>query len=275
MERPWEIVGKRVLTIPDWHQDLAWVKAILDRERGSYDHIVFLGDEFDSHRPDSEIVSVTEAALFVKELIDGKHGPVTLLLGNHTLAYMEAFYKASRHQTPQLRNICSGYSNSAAKKIAKVFMWADWRRFELFKLVNGRLLSHAGFLGDFWDRNESVEDNLHALYRESQEALENVAFKGSRFFRCGLYRGGNAFHGGPCWLDFDAEFVDELPLPQVVGHTNRKEDPVRQRGTSYCIDGGQSTYALIQPDGSIEFKSIVQTPISKTWVEEPVTITQL
>jgi hypothetical protein len=198
------------------------------------------------------------------------------LVGNHDVPIIEGHRACRAHKNPPTpRNYCSGYSSSTAKKVNKVLDWSDWQRFELFKLVNGRLLSHAGFLGDFWVFDETAEQNLAALYKESRYAIETIASGDSRFWRCGIIRGGAAYYGGPIWLDWDHEFMDELPFPQVCGHTGPRDgSPVRQKGTSYCIDGGQSTYALIQPDGSIQFKSIVQTS-TKTWAEQPVEVQQL
>lgn len=271
--QPWELApGQRVLAFSDMHQDVAWATAILEREQSNYDHIVFMGDFIDSHRSETEVAGAEKTARFIKQLIDGAYGPATLLLGNHDLPVFEGWRDCANHRTPRVRNICSGYSSSSSKKVNHILSWADWRRFELFKLVNGRLISHAGFLGDYWVPEDSVAGNLAALYRESQDALEQVAFKGSRFWRVGSCRGGVSEWGGPVWNDFLAEFIDELPVPQLVGHTHShdKDKPVRQRGTSFCIDGGQRTYALIAPDGALTFKALVQTAVSGTWVEEPV-----
>jgi hypothetical protein len=48
------------------------------------------------------------------------------------------------------------------------------------------------------------------------------------------------------WLDWDTEFVDDLPLPQVVGHTRGAH--ARNKDRSWCIDCAQTSVALLDPD---------------------------
>lgn len=269
MGQPWQIIGQRVLVIPDVHQSVEWATAILEREQGNFDHVVFLGDFFDSHFSPPQVAGSEATAEFVKRIIDGVYGPATLLIGNHDLPIMQGYRACRAHKTPHPSLVCSGYSSSTSKNAHKVLGWADWRRFELFKLVNGRLLSHAGFLGDFWVTGDTVENNLDALYRESQYALESIELGASRFWRCGDYRkdpdrkGPLIIFGGPVWCDI-REFRDELPLSQIFGHS-QKPNTIRQLGCSYCIDGGQSCYLLIEPDGSMKWGSAVKTPISDLW----------
>jgi len=46
------------------------------------------------------------------------------------------------------------------------------------------------------------------------------------------------------------DFCSSVPMPQVVGHT-ASPSGVRQKGKSYCIDGAQTCYALVEKDGAI------------------------
>ena len=55
--------------------------------------------------------------------------------------------------------------------------------------------------------------------------------------------------GGPLWLDWDSEFVDDLPLPQVVGHTRGRE--ARRKDRSWCIDATQTCAGLIDPNAGL------------------------
>ena len=57
-------------------------------------------------------------------------------------------------------------------------------------------------------------------------------------------RGGEQPCGGITWQDWNDEFRDDLPCPQLVGHTS-SSDGARQQGRSWCIDGGQTCYACL------------------------------
>lgn len=48
MNKPWEINADCVLVFGDVHQRVPWAKAVLDKEKGNYDHVVFLGDVIDT-----------------------------------------------------------------------------------------------------------------------------------------------------------------------------------------------------------------------------------
>jgi len=70
-------------------------------------------------------------------------------------------------------------------------------------------------------------------------------------FSPGKARGGTQPVGGPLWLDWDEEFTDALPLPQLVGHTVGKAP--RQKGRSWCVDCRQTVYVVLQ-DGVPEMR---------------------
>lgn len=271
MTHPWEITGQRVLVFGDVHQNVDWARAIIAKEQGNYDAMVFLGDIFDTHLDGPLLSTAAQSAQFVKELIRGEFGPATWLAGNHDLSYMEAFYHVAKHYTPtSLRHFCPGYTNSKAKIIQGVLTeWSDWRRIELFKVVNGWLLSHAGFRGSYWNDKLDVTTNFQTLYQESQEALELLPFKASRFQVIGMARGGTGYYGGPTWLDWNHEFEDDFKFRQIVGHTP-EDNTIRKIDRSFCIDGSQSTYVLIQPDGFLEFRSIarIKNDDADLWLEQ-------
>jgi hypothetical protein len=74
-------------------------------------------------------------------------------------------------------------------------------------------------------------------------------------FHAGPGRGGIlAPIGGPLWLDWESEFVDDLPYPQIVGHSRSSE--VRRKDRSWCIDAAQSRAALLHPDFGLRILKI-------------------
>lgn len=256
MSNHWEITGN-TLCIADVHQNTAWAKAILEAERGFYDHVVFMGDIFDSYFEPPVVSSVQETAIFAQELTDQKYGPTTVLWGNHDIPYYEARRACLKHQNPQwLRTRCSGYSNSKAKTINKNTEDSHWERREWFKLVNGWLVSHAGFHELYWNKAENEDINLLRWYWEGKEAAMSINFKSHPFFNVGTMRGGEGPWPGPLWQDV-SEFYDKLPLKQVVGHSKMEKCGAGRIGRSFFIDGAQTTYAIIQTDGTLLLRSMV------------------
>ena len=258
MNKYLNIQADRVLIFGDIHQDLNWAKLVIDTERGNYDHIICLGDFFDSFYDYPKVVSVRAMAKFVIELIDEKYGPSTITIGNHDAAYMESYkYNAVYTNPRHLFTACSGYTKNKSKDINGELTLDHWKEFQLFCVCNGFLISHAGFAESFWQKEFTTETNLNRLYKESNDALYDVLVKPncySKFFAAGLSRGGKETVGGPTWLDWNYDFVDCLPLPQIVGHTSSPKR-IGKIGRSYCIDGMQSTYCILHKDGNIEFKS--------------------
>jgi 3',5'-cyclic AMP phosphodiesterase CpdA len=267
----WEVVGKRVLCIYDIHQNLDWATAILDLEKGNYDHIIFGGDYFDSFWEPPKVESVQNVAQFILEVFEGKiYGPATLLLGNHDLAYLEAWRATSQFRNPRFMfNACTGYSNNKASRINRVFKWEHWKKFKLFAVANGWLLTHAGLRHNNFRPFLSPEKSLNVLEQEFNEAINHVNAFPHHLFACGAESRGQAAFGGPLWCRPN-EFEDELPYPQIFGHTHAGKHCAIQLGRCFDIDGGQSTYCIIHPDSRLELKSIQRE--GDVWVQKPVEI---
>lgn len=170
----WEING-RILCIADIHQNLSWAKAVIALEEGNYDHIVFLGDFFDSFWEQPKVAGIKETAKFVLDIQAGKYGPATCLLGNHDLGYLEAWRSTSKFQNPRyLFNGCAGYTNSKAHEINHLFKWQDWKKFKLFALCNGWLLTHAGLRHNNFRPFQSPIKSLAVLEEEFNQAVNHV-----------------------------------------------------------------------------------------------------
>ena len=272
VNKPWNIHGQRVLVIPDCHQNIYWVKAILREEEGNFDVVVFLGDFFDSFKEPPEVYSIKETAQFVAELIEGKWGNAKVLLGNHDLAYLEAWRQSSKFRNPrQMFNACSGFSNNKSTAINTTLKWQEhWKKFNLFLVCNGWLLTHAGVRINYW--HPLVDDpvySLDKLYHQFDEAVDHVNAFPHPLFTCGMESGGRAAWGGPLWCRPDT-FEDELPLPQVFGHTFSGDCGIFRLGRCINIDGGQTSYLFIEKNGEITPRALDRSLKQRTVVEKRI-----
>ena len=257
--KPFEVKGSKVLIFGDFHQDINWVKTILEKEKGNYDQIINLGDLMDSFYSFPVVATAWEVADFTKELIDGKHGPYYQIIGNHDSPILESYKYNVKYQNPKfLFTACSGYTKNKSKDFNKQFSKEYWAKFEPFAFCNGYLLSHAGIVGTkFWDYNKNIDDNLDNLYTEFKKSIldllntKNVA---GRFFDCGFDRGGKEVIGGPTWVDFDSLLDDSSLPPQITGHSESFNN-IRKQGRNYCLDGARTTYVILHDDGKLDLKS--------------------
>jgi 3',5'-cyclic AMP phosphodiesterase CpdA len=259
MIKPYQIDAGKCLVISDIHQEIdRYAKLVVEREKGNYDHVIFLGDFIDSHKAYPQVAGVKETARFVKNICEGNLGPATLILSNHDAPYMESWsanqkYSKKRH----IINFCSGFTNKKSIEINKILSWEDWRKFQLFCEFGGFVLSHGGINKGLWNFYKSREENLDALWNESDDALRSVSIKPSRLFAAGQARGGREKIPGIIWQDWleEHEYYEELG-PELLGHTP-SYNCVRRKGKSFVLDGIQTTYALLDKNGGIEFKSII------------------
>jgi len=267
---PWSLPDwvENLLVIPDWHQNVEFVKNVIKKEKGNFNYILTLGDEFDA-RGEKGIVGAKETAEFALELQKGeKYGPCSQLLGNHNLGYLESWRVNQKFRSKrELVNKCGGFSKGKSIKINNIYKWENWLGYKLFVYFGGFLFSHAGFHPGYWVGESGnkgdvtvtlgLEDKLNSLYEEFTQSVQLIEAKPHRLFSAGRARGGDSPYGGPLWLDFDEEFEDSPALPpQIVGHTRNVKNKVRKKGRSYCIDGGQSSYALVRRDGSVRFEEV-------------------
>jgi len=256
MKKPYEINAENLLIITDIHQNISWVKKILENETGNYDHILFNGDWIDSNYQPPIIASAEETALFLVDAINGKYGPASFNIGNHDLPVMESWKSNSKYSKKQpLFYLCSGFTNSKSLNFNKKMTWNDWRSFHVFHTFGGFVISHAGFSKHYWNDYMSTEEYLDKVWKETELALDLIALQPSPWFAAGRVRGGPAPSGGPVWLDWNYEFEDDLPIKQIVGHTTYP-NTVRKIGNSYCLDGHQSAYGILNKYGELTVKSI-------------------
>jgi len=249
METKNSIQCERCIIVPDVHQDIAWVERVFEREQvmASNDSVVFLGDYFDSSKKPRKRAGVGETCEFLERTRAALGGRCVFLLGNHDIQYWEAKPICDAHRTPRhLHNRCGmSFSKSAAKKVASNLPLDFWTNARLFIAVNGWLLSHAGLAACYWPQAETVERSLEILQENCVGALLMMRFGPQHLLAAGQVRGGTAPVGGLTWQDWNDEFADALPLPQIVGHTIDELAGARANGRSWCIDGGQSCYGML------------------------------
>lgn len=256
--KPFEVKAKNLLIVPDVHLDINWVKTILSKEQGNYDHIIWLSDFFDSFKSYPEVETSKNTAKFIIDIIEGRFGPSSLLFSNHDICYYEAHKYSSVFQSPKhLYNMCSGFTKSKSVEISKVLKLEHWQQFHLFYICNGYFISHAGLAQKFWNYYISKEENYDRLWNQCEESLKLINFCSHEILEPGFARGGKQTVGGLTWLDFSDEFIDDEQLPpQICGHTS-EYNLIRKKGRSWCLDAMQTAYAILYDDGNLELKSVL------------------
>jgi hypothetical protein len=261
-------MNKPILIIPDLHQDIRWARRVLKRERARFDEVLFLGDYWDSFNTPPAVGTAGETAKFLNQI--RKDHICTFLIGNHDLPYLEAWASLEAEASPEsLKYPCPGFRVERAVAIRDHLEFAFWDAIEVSTFRYGHLISHAGFHPAFWPGLKSIEANLDALKDQGRKALDHLrkgafddfpAFLTSPRLTLLSYTqideldGDEArYIGGPLWLDWNTEFEDSLPVPQIVGHTTDVMGQ-RRKDRSWCADGYQTCYALLWPDGSLEFR---------------------
>ncbi|MCC5840607.1 MAG: metallophosphoesterase [Opitutales bacterium] len=243
------------MILPDVHLNVAWAAAALAQEADEWDHLVFLGDYFDSAKRPPEVATCAETARFLLEMTERYGKRVTFLLGNHDLPYVESVeaLHAGRDLGEPL-TYCPGFDPDSARSLAEVVDAAFFQRFRLFVTANGSLLSHAGLHPSFWRDGIPGVDPLDALEGHCAIAREKMDRQFLPILGCGAARGGPQRVGGITWLDWRHEFEDHPALPpQIVGHTQDK-DGVRWNGRSACVDGGQTCWVLLDETGILSIR---------------------
>lgn len=245
---------KNVIIIPDIHQNVAWLERVL-KDIGKQDGLVFLGDYFDPSMENHYLASPAETVKYLNEIALVLGDKAVFLLGNHDIQYLESL---SRHRLgksiePVDYGCGASWSSETAEQVIKLQDLELFKRFELFTYCQGYLISHAGVSEAFWKRSGTTEEALASLQSQSDYAMSQLGKLALPLLGAGKSRAGRYPKGGLTWLDWETEFEDVLPIPQIVGHS---KDPIgaRKKGSSWCIDGNQSTYARLQ-NGALVIKN--------------------
>ena len=240
-EKPWA----DALIIPDVHQNLRWLETVLGLGKDC-EGLIFLGDYLDPATDDPGLASPAETLDFLENVAVEWQERAVFLLGNHDLHYLESMRYIARSQAPEPRLYGCGasWSGEIANQVAEKKDLTLFKRLQLFATCQGHLISHAGVDRTFWKKRGEAADALRSLAVQADYALSHIDTLALPILGAGKARGGNYPCGGLTWLDWEREFEDALPLPQIVGHS-RDPKGARQKGRSWCIDGGQTVFGRL------------------------------
>lgn len=184
-----------MIIIPDIHGRTFWKEAVKDNDT---EEVVFLGDYLDPYP--KEGISKEDALANFKEILQYKrqnYDRVTLLLGNHDIAYIDSVAMVTRHDFEHEKEIEALFADNA----------------DCFKLctsttIDGRcfLLSHA-LLSKYWldilcqhlnidsPEPENIADCINQAYiAQPEKTLELLRIVSH-------YRGGELPIGSIVWAD--------------------------------------------------------------------------
>lgn len=196
------------LIVGDIHTKFEFIEKILSKIENNYDHIIFLGDFFDSFFDNIEINEKT--AVWLKQNLCKPNR--IFLYGNHDIHYK--FYK-NRLLTG------SGYSKDKADVINKILTKEDWNKLKFFHISQNFIFSHAGFHQGLLHLINGFDEN-YIYGKIMKEYFElNNSYIGS-YFEIGKARGGNLTKGGIFWQDWELEFEPINGINQIIGHTPGK-----------------------------------------------------
>lgn len=213
---------KKIVAIGDIHGRASW-KYIVHKERDS-DHIIFVGDYFDSHdaiSPELQMINFKEICQFKEKEGD----KVVLLIGNH-----------DEHYFPFMGNSgTSGYNAGAAPSIGHLLMtYKDLLQMAHYE--DNVLFSHAG-VAESW-MNDIIEESKEYTDLSIKEyTAENISnfvndiwkYKPLKFkFNGWRDPTGDDIGQTPIWirprsLMRDSKNINEAGIIQVFGHTQRRE----------------------------------------------------
>ena len=252
------IITGKTLIIPDVHQNIGFVNAILKKEDW-FDHCVFLGDWFDTFRGiDNKVAySMKETCKWINSKLDDDR--FTWLLGNHDLSYISSY----RKDTFSIRGnyfCCSGWTKNKAKRFNRTIDPEWLKKIELCCKVGDAYCVHAGFSREQFEPYTTEEQNINLMYADWEKSKSTFMFDADHWIgKVGPCRYGTDRYSSPVWLDFFGEFkpLDEVRI--ICGHTNSAHNPQCKTSSSgldnWCIDNEQKMY-MVYHNGKFEIKPI-------------------
>lgn len=244
----------KVLVIPDVHQTAHWKKAIADTNWEEIDHVVFLGDYFDTHGG-ADFKEADEVLNNLQEIIDIKKAnkdKVTVLVGNHDLHYFFDGVQGSQYQ----RYNWPRYHD---------FLMQNSGCFELVKELDGWVFSHAGISNTWaaliYERNPDFHnmDPIAAANEVWKLKQKDLLWYIDSFQD--YWGTGDAVIEGPCWIRVPSLLSDSLFDNVVVGHTalaDKKPFCVSHKGTNLiCLDTeDKNLYMVLDTQNPPRFLSL-------------------
>lgn len=228
----------KVTFFGDTHGNIDWENSIYELLLES-DKVVFLGDYVDSfHKIYRDQIDNLKTLIEYKKKYPNK---ISLLLGNHDVAYIYGFSRIS------------GYSDIFENEIKDIFD----KNYELFDLAWGymnsnkeyTLATHAGLTENFLHKCVNTRDKelniKKELERDDIPSLLNeyVKHKKDLLWEVGRNRGGISRRPSIIWCDINEFFEDRCEnINQIFGHTPlhspliKKEDDEFQTSLLVCLD---------------------------------------
>lgn len=246
-----------VLLVPDVHQNLAFLEAAVKRADIEGARLCFLGDFVDGSNPQwTGAAALRATAELLAELCTTRAAGCSVLVGNHDFdALRVARFRRAREVEGDRKAVAEldAALPSAPGYALLLELWpgALLETWGIAAFYHDMLMSHAGVARRHWPWSASGDphEQAQAFILASDKAWRRWVQTDDEhpLFSAGPGRGGiDAPVGGPLWLDWDSEFVDDLPFPQAVGHT--RSDVVRRKDRSWCLDAAQTRVGLLDPD---------------------------
>jgi hypothetical protein len=237
------------ILIPDIHEDYLWLERIIAANPDA-DRYILMGDIMDSKNPKiSDARKTGELILEHKSHFGDKY---TILFGNHEAQYWETFHRVQNFSgidRMKIRTAVGSFRTNKAKKWGKLFNKQDFLDMKPFINLHGHIISHAGIKKRFF---KAAEYNLETLENTAIQAWENIHHEMHPLLAPGKARNGDQKYGGITFLSWE-NFKDNLPFPQIMGHSPHIEP--QQKGRSWNIDCGQTFYGILN-ENSFETHNI-------------------
>ncbi|MEM9444004.1 MAG: metallophosphoesterase [Verrucomicrobiota bacterium] len=246
----------KTLIIPDIHNRIDWVNDFL--QSVPHDNLVFLGDFFDR---ETEYAQTMRTAIWLKETLM-RFPNATFLLGNHDMHYRFPHNDYLK---------CSGYTEEKQMIINSIITSDDWNRFQLYKIEQGWLISHAG-VSDVVFRPPGRTLDLKWIEQKCNEAIISAALNEPHdAIEPDVSRGGKTREGGIIWLDWQL-FKPLRNIHQIVGHTvgnDVRERKLEKNGQviswNFCIDCACRYVGVLQDS---QFQVIDTGIYDPVWFEQ-------
>lgn len=194
----------------DTHLRTGLLEDFLKRKASEFDGFIFGGDFF--HQFGDTAKQNERMALFIKEKILTLPN-VKICIGNHDFCHKHSIGNKTSRLT-----YCPGWTEEKDKLINNILKAEDWAQFKDYHLVDGWLISHAGFaLAIYGHPIKGLDiEYLDIVINRAYDDL--MARKLSYVFDVGFARGGYQPFGGHIWQCW-SEIYPLEEQKQIVFHT--------------------------------------------------------
>jgi predicted phosphodiesterase len=216
----------KILCIGDIHGRDVWNKIV---QTESFDHVVFIGDYFDSFN----ILSFEQVHNFRDIIQFKKDNPnkVTLLVGNHDFHYI-----------PGIPQSYSGYQMNNFDITFEINEAIKQELLQMCYVHDNYIFTHAG-LTKTWCKNNDINYD----YLKTLESELNIMFQYRPIlfgFISGICTGyGDSVEHGPLWVRPKYLEQDAIPGIHIIGHTHNNN--VEITNTYVNVDALPYEYLVI------------------------------